>query len=252
MLIRARNTSASSAVRSLIAAVCAGLAAVSASVAAEARQTSSLETGRGMKFGADPDIRKIRDLSLTSNKSEALHLAHKVTFHWFWLPYKVTDDGYVLAVSGSDKHYTLDRPAMASLQAQGRLPTPLPEYRLSYADYFTGNILWIALALTAAWHICRHGHKLLPLPMSRMPAPAMLAAARAGLSRLAALTASLPLPSVMRAAVRPTNLYAADIFAPTVAPFRAAAAPALHTQFSNVTRLPVARVVCRVKSLKAA
>ena len=79
-----------------------------------------------------------------------------------------------------------------------------------------------------------------------------LATARAGLSRLAELTASLPLPSAMRAAVRPTNLYAADIFAAAVAPSRPAAAPAPHTQFSNVTRLPVARVVCRVKSLKAA
>ena len=250
MSIRTRSTSPFFAVRSAIAALCAGLAVVSLSIEASASQTKPLQTGRGMKFGADPDIRKIRDLSLKSNKSEALHLAHKVTFHWFWLPYKVTDDGYVLAVSGSAKHYTLDRSAMVSLQAQGRLPTPLPEYRLSYADYFTGNILWIALALTAAWHICRHGHKL--LPRSRLPRLPMLATARAGLSRLAELTASLPLPSALRAAVRPTNLYAADIFAPAVAPSRAAAAPAPHTQFSNVTRLPVARVVCRVKSLKAA
>ena len=228
----------------------------------------------------------MRDVAVTGANGEALFLGYKITFHWFGLPYKLTEDGYVLGVKGSQKYYSLDQPTMASLQAQGRLPSPLPVYEVPAIDRFTANVMWIALALLGLWHGCKIGYWIvrgsleipkfelpklelpkLDLPKRAMPqmaairlpkmsgsALAVVELAQARLVHAAMLVEGLVRTSLLRRSPS-VNVYAGDIFAPTevaVHPTKSSAHAAAAFSTRKVAQFPVARVVCREKSLKAA
>jgi tetratricopeptide (TPR) repeat protein len=99
-------------------------------------------------FGTQDHIRQIQDVDIKGPKGEALYLAHKYSFHSFLLPYRMTDDGYVLGVRGDSRSYfNLDAANIKSFQERGLLPSPLPPYELSLFDYAFGHSLWIAVVV---------------------------------------------------------------------------------------------------------
>ena len=77
-------------------------------------------------FGTQEYLRQIQDVEVKGPKGEALYLGHKYSFHSFILPYRMTDDGYVLGVRGEQSYFRLDDANIKSMQARGQLPSPLP------------------------------------------------------------------------------------------------------------------------------
>ena len=98
-------------------------------------------------FGTQEYLRRIQDVEVTGPKGEALYLGHKYSFHSFILPYRMTDDGYILGIRGEQSYFRIDNANIKSMQARGQLPSPLPPYQLSVLDYAMGHGAWIALAV---------------------------------------------------------------------------------------------------------
>jgi tetratricopeptide (TPR) repeat protein len=120
------------------AALLAALLCASAALAPQARAA---------RFGTTEYIEKIQDTDIKGNNGEALYLGYKYSHHVFIAPYSLTDDGYILGVVGdSRRYYKLDAATVASLQARGLLPTPLPAYGISLVDYVFGHLLWLIAA----------------------------------------------------------------------------------------------------------
>jgi tetratricopeptide (TPR) repeat protein len=99
-----------------------------------------------LMFGTKEYLHKIQDLDLRGPNGEALYLGYKYSHHAFIAPYRTTDDGYILGVVGEQRYYPLTAALIERLQAQRRLPVPLPPYELSALDYLFGYLLWIILA----------------------------------------------------------------------------------------------------------
>jgi tetratricopeptide (TPR) repeat protein len=95
-----------------------------------------------LHFGTQDYLDKLQDVDVKGPNGEALYLAHKYSFHSFIAPYRITDDGYVLAVKGRDAFFRLDADRIKALQARGLLPSPLPPYQLTLVDYAMGHALW--------------------------------------------------------------------------------------------------------------
>jgi hypothetical protein len=102
----------------------------------------------GLMFGTDEHLRLIAPVTFQGPSGERLYLARKVTMHCFIGPYSVSDDGFVLAVSGDPrKYYPMpDAQKVKMLQASGYLPNPLPPWELSLFDKLFGNSLWLLIA----------------------------------------------------------------------------------------------------------
>jgi tetratricopeptide (TPR) repeat protein len=98
-------------------------------------------------FGAQEYLHHIQDVEVTGPKGEQLYLGYKYSFHSFILPYRLTDDGYVLGIRGQHSYFRLDESNIKSMQARGQLPSPLPPYQLSAIDYLMGHGLWVAIAI---------------------------------------------------------------------------------------------------------
>ena len=98
-------------------------------------------------FGTQEYLRNIQDVEAKGPKGESLYLGHKYSFHSFILPYRMTDDGYILGIRGEQSYFRLDDANIKSMQARGQLPSPLPPYALSVLDYAMGHGAWIALAV---------------------------------------------------------------------------------------------------------
>jgi tetratricopeptide (TPR) repeat protein len=94
-------------------------------------------------FGMQEHLAWIADVELKGANGEALYLGHKYSYHSFLLPYRMTDDGYVLGVRGEKSYFRLDNEKIKSFQAEGLLPSPLPPYQFSLLDYAMGYALWI-------------------------------------------------------------------------------------------------------------
>ena len=90
-------------------------------------------------FGTQEYLRRIQDVEVKGPKGEALYLGHKYSFHSFILPYRLTDDGYILGIRGEQSYFRLDDANIKSMQARGQLPSPLPPYQLSILDYAMGH-----------------------------------------------------------------------------------------------------------------
>lgn len=109
--------------------------------------TASPAQAAKLRFGTQENIVKIDDTGIKGPRGEELFLAYKYSHHAFLLPYKITDDGYVLGVKGSTTSYfKLDDAQIKTLQGRGLLPSPLPAYEISAFDYAFGYSLWGLLA----------------------------------------------------------------------------------------------------------
>src|SRR5262249_14996577 len=118
--------------------------------------------------GTGEHLVKLQDVDFKGPRSEVLYLGYKYSYHAFLLPYRVTDDGYVLGIQGQKSFFKLDEARIKSLQASGQLPSPLPPYELSLTEYAIGNSLWGALLVMIAsvpWvmHQARRRKRALPL-----------------------------------------------------------------------------------------
>lgn len=115
-------------------------------------------------------LEKIQDTEIKTRSGESLYLAYKYSHHLFILPYRMTDDGYVLGVMGnSHRYYTLDAAMIASLQEQKLLPAPLPPYSISLIDYAFGHLLWIVAAgigVSILFAFRREGRQKLAVPFA--------------------------------------------------------------------------------------
>jgi hypothetical protein len=103
----------------------------------------------GYMFGKEEKLHCIVDVPLKGAKDEALCVAYKTTLYAVFAPAYFRDDGYVLAVKGGgDGYYPMPEGAeLATLQASGTLPSPLPPYQIPALDYAFGYLLWGALAV---------------------------------------------------------------------------------------------------------
>ena len=70
-----------------------------------------------LHFGTQEYLRQIQDVEVKGPKGEALYLGHKYSFHSFILPYRMTDDGYVLGVRGEQSFFRLNDANIKSMQA---------------------------------------------------------------------------------------------------------------------------------------
>jgi hypothetical protein len=106
-------------------------------------------------FGTVEHVNRIEDVGLTTPDGDALYLAYKTSTVFFIGGVYLTNDGYVLGLRGSPKHY-VDMPPVALLanfQKEGKLPDPLPPYHLSIADYVVGYSLWLVLVPLAVAYL---------------------------------------------------------------------------------------------------
>src|SRR5262245_32835435 len=100
-----------------------------------------------LRFGRDDHLVKLQDVEIKGPQGEALYLGYKYSFHSFVFPYTVTDDGYILGITGQNKFSKLDETRIKAFQAGGLLPSPLPPYKLSLFDLAIGHALWVVLLI---------------------------------------------------------------------------------------------------------
>jgi tetratricopeptide (TPR) repeat protein len=100
-------------------------------------------------FGTQDHLNKIQDVDIKGPKGESLYLGHKYSQHSFIAPYRLSDDGYILGIVGQNSYYKLDAGLVEKLQAEGKLPKPLPPYEISIWDYLFGHLLWIVVGVIA-------------------------------------------------------------------------------------------------------
>ena len=107
------------------------------------------------KFGTSASFQYLQDLTARGPKGEALALGYVSTTHYFFLAYRLTGD-YVLVSKGTGKdlsgrpldvYDTLTADKIAQMQNAGKLPNPLPPYRIRFVDYLMGYVLWWSFPL---------------------------------------------------------------------------------------------------------
>ena len=106
-------------------------------------------------FGTVDHIQRIEDVPLTTPEGDALYLAYKTSTVFFIGGVYFSNDGYVLGLRSSPKHY-VDMPPptlLATFQKEGRLPNPLPPYHLGLMDYLVGYSLWLVLVPIVALYV---------------------------------------------------------------------------------------------------
>jgi hypothetical protein len=100
-------------------------------------------------FGKGEDLHCVTDVNFKGAEEQELCLAYKTTTISVFVPLYFHDDGYVLAVKArNDTYYELPPPKeLATLQAAGILPSPLPSYQIPLHEYAFGFLLWVVLGL---------------------------------------------------------------------------------------------------------
>src|SRR5215216_7151509 len=94
-----------------------------------------------MSFGNRERVTCIAPVVYRRADGEPLCVAYKTTTVNFVAPVFLRDDGYVLGRPKLAGYYPMPRGTeLASLQASGDLPSPLPSYRLSLGDYASGYL----------------------------------------------------------------------------------------------------------------
>lgn len=227
-----------------------------------------------LNVGPEAIVRHIQDVRLQNATGEPLFLGYKITFHWLGLPYSLSNDGYVLGVKGKPVHYAIQATQLAEWQAQGYVPSTLPAHRLSLADHVLGSLLWITLGLVAgcygvrmmlAWrkhvHAAAKARSAASSPTPALP-PERTAQALAGPAKpkpapvASSAPPVAPAPPIQNPAPKPAASQPAQTTPPQQAPQQPATPthpqPQTPRSAADVTRLPVAKTVVRVKALKVA
>jgi hypothetical protein len=98
-------------------------------------------------FGSKETIRVIMVTSIKGENGVPINLGRRLVLKAFLLPYNIEDGGFVLVAADDPKKF-LPMPTgarLATLQANGFLPKPLPPFRLKMSDYIAGYVLWWVL-----------------------------------------------------------------------------------------------------------
>jgi hypothetical protein len=203
-------------------------------------------------IGTEEVLRPLQDVQLQNGNGEPLYLGHKLSFRWLGLPYAVSDDGYVLGVKGRSSYLAIGHDRIAEWQAQGHLPSPLPTYRLGIADYLLGNLLWIVTAGVlgwAAWRLgsCRSARGARPVSST---IPSSVPAERLA-TPVAQPRTMQSMPAAAAPVTKPVTTPVPTMPQPARIPVTAQMQP-VPVPLAQVARLPVARTVCRVKSIRSA
>ncbi len=95
-------------------------------------------------FGAKETVRIVAVTGIPAENGVNYNLGRKLTLKAFLLPYAVEDGGYVLVAADDPKKFfpMPAGPKLATLQANGFLPNPLPPVKLKLSDYLVGYLLW--------------------------------------------------------------------------------------------------------------
>ncbi len=105
-------------------------------------------------FGSKETVRVLAPTGIPAADGSNFNLGRKLTFRAFLLPYVIEDGGYVLVQASDPKKYS-PLPTghkLATLQANGYLPNPLPPLKLKFADYLVGYALWWLLLAVIVVH----------------------------------------------------------------------------------------------------
>lgn len=103
-------------------------------------------------FGHEEKLECLQPVKLLGRSGEPLCLAYKTTKTFFGAGVKLSDDGYVLRIVGTDTYYPMpEGPQLTEMQQAGSLPMTLPPYSIGIGDYAMGYSLWWLLALCAVW-----------------------------------------------------------------------------------------------------
>lgn len=100
-------------------------------------------------FGSKETVRILATTNISGQNGVNLSLGRKITLKAFILPYNIEDGDYVLVAPDDPKIY-FPMPSgakLATLQANGFLPKPLPAVKLKLSDYLAGYALWWVLLL---------------------------------------------------------------------------------------------------------
>ncbi len=95
-------------------------------------------------FGAKETVRVLATTGIPAENGVNYNLGRKLTLKAFLLPYAIVDGGYVLVAADDPKKYSPlpGGQRLATLQANGFLPNPLPPLKLKLSDYLVGYALW--------------------------------------------------------------------------------------------------------------
>lgn len=110
--------------------------------------TSNSALAKGGIFGMQETIHKIEDIPLKGANGEDLYLGYKTSTFFVLAGVYMTDDGYVLGVSGqSNSYYSLpDKEKLAQFQEARLIPQELPPYQIPLIEYLFGYSLWLLIA----------------------------------------------------------------------------------------------------------
>ena len=113
------------------------------------------------QFGGQDRFACIVDVPIKgSAMGENLCLAHKTMTYWVGFPAYLRDDGYVLKPRSSQgMYYPLTTAQIATHQAAGELPAPLPKYEITLSDYAGSYCLWWIIALAVIVTVVRNKTK---------------------------------------------------------------------------------------------
>lgn len=116
-----------------------------------APMASTANAAVGFSFSPATEVRKLATTPMKWQDGAEVSLGFRVTYYWFFLPYRVTADGYALKVAGKTDIVPLDREQVTSLQRDKLLPADLPAYGLTIGDHILGHLLWILALPFAGW-----------------------------------------------------------------------------------------------------
>jgi hypothetical protein len=106
-------------------------------------------------FGTQEDITCIITVEMRGGDGEPVCLAYKTSTLNVGAGIYFHDDGYVLKpmMGDQDRYYPLNQAEIREHQTAGTLPTPLPSYSIPFFSYVGGYLLWIVIAVVAAWTV---------------------------------------------------------------------------------------------------
>jgi hypothetical protein len=93
-------------------------------------------------WGTKEQLVHVRQLPINSPENRPLNLVRVLRMECLGLPYKIADAGYVMAAEGQQSYFPLSDDEIASFQSSRALPTPMPVFEMSMADWAKGHLLW--------------------------------------------------------------------------------------------------------------
>jgi hypothetical protein len=112
----------------------------------------SASSAAAILVGNIDNLQRLVPLQLKGKDGESLSLGFRTTRIVIGLGIYIKNQGYVLLPEeGSTLYYPLDDKQIDDMQADGSLPSTLPEHSLPLIEYIYGYSLWIAIAVISIY-----------------------------------------------------------------------------------------------------